>query len=145
MALVMAIGITSVLGIAGATAVAYSTSGAQESQQSGARQNAFSLAEAGIDDSMGVLNLPTNNALDPDTLNKCTSNETKYGTAGSTPTSVSTWRHDSYANGRRGLVRHAQPQHGAVVPDLDREHEEPRPNGIRDAHAAGDRLGRPEP
>ena len=99
MALIMAIGITSVLGIAGATAVAYSTSGAQESQQSGARQNAFSLAEAGINDSMAVLNLPTNNALDPDTLNKCTSNETKYGTTGSNPTSISSWRHDSYANG----------------------------------------------
>ena len=99
MALIMAIGITSVLGIAGATAVAYSTSGAQESQQSGARQNAFSLAEAGINDSMAVLNLPTNNALDPDTLNKCTTNETKYGTAGSNPTSISSWRHDSYANG----------------------------------------------
>ncbi len=77
----------------------YSTSAAQESQQSGSRQNAFSLAEAGINNSMAVLNLPTNNALDPDTLNKCTSNETKYGTAGSTPTSISTWRHDSYANG----------------------------------------------
>src|SRR6185312_11853787 len=99
MALVMAIGITSVLGIAGATAVAYSTSGAQESQQSGARQNAFSLAEAGINNSMAVLNLPTNNALDADTLNKCTTNETKYGTAGASPTSISSWRHDAYANG----------------------------------------------
>ena len=68
MALVMAIGITSVLGIAGTTAIAYSTSGAQESQQSGSRQNAFSLAEAGINNSMSMLNLPTNNALDPDTL-----------------------------------------------------------------------------
>ena len=99
MALVMAIGITSVLGIAGATAVAYSTSGAQESQQSGARQNAFSLAEAGINNSMAVLNLPTNNALDADTLNRCTTNETKYGTAGASPTSISSWRHDTYANG----------------------------------------------
>jgi hypothetical protein len=99
MALVMAIGITSVLGIAGATAVAYSTSGAQEAQQSGSRQNAFTLAEAGVNNSMAVLNLPTNNALDPDTLNKCTTNETKYGTPGSNPTSISSWRHDSYANG----------------------------------------------
>ena len=99
MALIMAIGIMSVLGIAGATAVAYSTSGAQESQQSGARQNAFSLAEAGINNAMSVLNLPTNNALDPDTLNKCTSNETKYGTAGSTPTSISSWRHDPTRTG----------------------------------------------
>ena len=99
MALVMAIGITSVLAIAGTTALAYSTSGAQEAQQSGSRQNAFTLAEAGINNAMAVLNLPTNNALDADTLNKCTSNETKYGTAGASPTSVSSWRHDSYADG----------------------------------------------
>src|SRR3954447_537431 len=99
MALIMAIGITSVLGIAGATAVAYSTSGAQEAQQSGSRQNAFSLAEAGINNAMAVLNLPTNNALDPDTLNKCTSSEAKYGTAGSTPTSFSGWRSGSAAIG----------------------------------------------
>ena len=63
---------------------------------------------------MAVLNLPTNNALDPDTLNKCTSNETKYGTTGSNPTSISSWRHDSYANGTVDLVRHAEPQHRAV-------------------------------
>jgi Tfp pilus assembly protein PilX len=99
MALVMAIGITSVLGIAGTTAMVYTNSAAQESQQSSSRQNAFSLAEAGINNAMSVLNLPTNNALDPDTLNKCTTNETKYGTTGSTPTSISSWRHDSYANG----------------------------------------------
>jgi len=48
---------------------------------------------------MAVLNVPTNNALDPDTLNKCTSNETKYGTPGSSPVSESSWRHDAYANG----------------------------------------------
>jgi hypothetical protein len=48
---------------------------------------------------MAVLNVPTNNALDPDALNKCTSNETKYGTPGSSPVSESTWRHDAYANG----------------------------------------------
>src|ERR1700752_1309434 len=95
MALIMATGITSVLGIAGATAVAYSTSGAQQAQQSGSRQNAFTLSEAGVNNAMAVLNLPTNNALDPDTLNKCTTNETKYGTAGATPTSISSSRHDT--------------------------------------------------
>ena len=63
MALIMAIGITSVLGIAGTTAIAYSTSGAQEAQQSGSRQSAFTLAEGGINNVMAVLNLPTNNAL----------------------------------------------------------------------------------
>jgi len=99
MALVMAIGIMAVLGIAGTTAVMYSTSDAQQATQSRSRNDAFSLAEAGINNAMAVLNVPTNNALDPDTLNKCTSNETKYGTPGSSPVAESTWRHDAYANG----------------------------------------------
>lgn len=99
MALVMAIGIMAVLGIAGTTAVMYSTSDAQQATQSRSRSDAFSLAEAGINDAMAVLNVPTNNALDPDTLNKCTTNETKYGTPGSNATDESSWRHDAYANG----------------------------------------------
>jgi hypothetical protein len=99
MALVMAIGITSVLGIAGATAVAYSTSGAQEAQQSGSRQSAFTLAEAGINNVMAVLNLPTNNALDPDTLPKCTNNEKKYGDPAADRTDTSTWRHSTIDGG----------------------------------------------
>jgi hypothetical protein len=99
MALVMAIGITSVLGIAGATAVAYSTSGAQEAQQSGSRQSAFTLAEAGINNLMAVLNLPTNNALDPETLPKCTNNETKYGDPAADRTDTSTWRHSTIDGG----------------------------------------------
>ena len=99
MALIMAIGITSVLGIAGATAVAYSTSGAQESQQSGSRQSAFSLAEAGINNEMAVLNLPTNNALDPDTLPKCTNNEKKYSDAAADRTDPSTWNHSTIDGG----------------------------------------------
>jgi hypothetical protein len=99
MALVMAIGIMAVLSIAGTTAVMYSTSSAQQATQSRSRSDAFSLAEAGINNAMAVLNVPTNNALDPDVLNKCTSNETKYGTPGSAPVAESTWRHDAYANG----------------------------------------------
>jgi Tfp pilus assembly protein PilX len=99
MALVMAIGIMAVLSIAGTTAVMYSTSSAQQATQSRSRSDAFSLAEAGINNAMAVLNVPTNNALDPDVLNKCTSNETKYGTPGSAPVAESSWRHDAYANG----------------------------------------------
>jgi hypothetical protein len=99
MALVMAIGITTVLGIAGTTAIAYSTSGSQQSNQSRSRSDAFSLAEAGINNSMAVLSLPTNNALKPETLNQCTTNQTKYGSVGSVPTDQSTWRHDAYGNG----------------------------------------------
>src|SRR4029078_13188667 len=81
MALVMAIGITSVLGIAGTTAMVYTNSAAQESQQSSSRQSAFTLAETGINNVRSILNLPTNNALDPDTLPKCTTNNTKYSDA----------------------------------------------------------------
>ena len=68
MALVMAVGIAAVLLIAGATAIAASTSASKESVQSRSRQSAFSMAESGINNSMAVLNLPTNNALDQDTL-----------------------------------------------------------------------------
>jgi Tfp pilus assembly protein PilX len=99
MALVMAIGITTVLAIAGTAAMTYSTSSSTQSAQSRSRANTFSLAEAGINNSMAVLMLPTNDALDPDTLPKCTTNETKYGTVGSIPTAQSTWRHDSYGSG----------------------------------------------
>jgi len=99
MALIMAIGITSVLGIVGATAVSYSTSGAQESQQSSSRQSAFSLAEAGINNVMSVLNLPTNNALDPDTLPKCTNNGTKYSDPSADRTATSSWLHATVDGG----------------------------------------------
>jgi Tfp pilus assembly protein PilX len=99
MALVMAIGITTVLAISGTAAIAYSTSSSQQSNQTRSRSDAFSLAEAGINNSMAVLSLPSNNALDPDTLNKCTTNQTKYGSVGSIPTDQSTWRLDSYGNG----------------------------------------------
>jgi Tfp pilus assembly protein PilX len=99
MALVMAIGITTVLAIAGTTAVAYSTSSTTESSQTSSRSNAFDLAESGINNSMSILNLPTNNALDPDTLPKCTTNGTKYSDPTAIRTSTSTWLHASYADG----------------------------------------------
>jgi hypothetical protein len=99
MALVMAIGITTVLGIVGTTALAYSTSDAQQSNQSRSRQSAFSLAESGINNLMSILNLPTNNALDPETLPKCTTNEKKYTDPAATRTSTSTWLHGTFAGG----------------------------------------------
>jgi Tfp pilus assembly protein PilX len=85
MALVMAIGITTVLAIAGTTAVVYSTSNSQESAQTGSRQDAFSLAEAGINNAMSVLNLPTNNSLDPDTLPTKTSCASSLGSTCTAP------------------------------------------------------------
>jgi Tfp pilus assembly protein PilX len=99
MALVMAIGIMTVLAIAGTTAIAYSTSSAQQSAQTRSRTSAFSLAEAGVNNSMAVLNLPTNNALDPETLPKCTNNEKKYSDASADRASTSTWRHSTIDGG----------------------------------------------
>jgi Tfp pilus assembly protein PilX len=99
MALVMAIGITTVLAIVGTTALAYSTSGSQESNQSRSRQGAFSLAESGINNLMAILNLPTNNALDPETLPKCTTNETKYTDPTASRTTTSTWLHSTLDGG----------------------------------------------
>jgi len=99
MALVMAIGVTTVLAIAGTTAIAYSTSNATQATQSRARQSTFSLAEAGMSNAMAVLNLPTNNALDPDTLPKCTTNDMKYTASGALRTSVSTWMHSTINGG----------------------------------------------
>jgi Tfp pilus assembly protein PilX len=68
LALVMAIGIMTVLGTASATAMYYSTSSARMSDYSKSKSGTFSLAEAGINNSMAVLNNPTTNALDPDAL-----------------------------------------------------------------------------
>ena len=99
MALVMAIGIMTVLAIAGTTAIAYSTSSAQQSAQTRSRTSAFALAEAGVNNSMAVLNLPTNNALDADTLPKCTTNEKKYSDVSADRTSTSTWRHSTIDGG----------------------------------------------
>jgi hypothetical protein len=99
MALIMAIGIMTVLAIVGTTAVAYSTSSAKQSAQTRSRTSAFSLAEAGVNNSMSVLNLSTNNALDPETLPKCTNNEKKYSDAAADRTSTSTWRHSTIDGG----------------------------------------------
>jgi hypothetical protein len=99
MALVLALGIMTVLAIAGTTVMAYSTSGERHAAQTRSRQSAFSLAESGINNSMSVLNLPTNNALDPDTLPKCTTNDKKYSDPAAVRTSTSTWRHGSIDGG----------------------------------------------
>ncbi|MGZ6728044.1 MAG: hypothetical protein ACXVFC_01890 [Gaiellaceae bacterium] len=98
-ALVMAIGITTVLLISGATALTYTTSSQTESNQTRTRVSAFSLAEAGMNNAMSVLNLPTNNALDPDTLPKCTTNNTKYTDPSAARTDTSTWNHSTLGTG----------------------------------------------
>ncbi|HSS79653.1 MAG TPA: hypothetical protein VLK24_00515 [Gaiellaceae bacterium] len=85
MALVMAIGITSVLGIVGTTAMAYSTTNSVESTQSVTRQNAFTLAEAGINNAVAVLNNTSNNSLDPTLLPSRTSCSTALTSTCSSP------------------------------------------------------------
>src|SRR5919204_6536825 len=99
MALVMAVGITTVLLIVATTALAYSTSSERESTQTRSRSSAFSLAESGINNSLAILNLPTNNALDPDVLPACTSNGTKYSDPTAVRTSTSTWLHSTVGGG----------------------------------------------
>jgi hypothetical protein len=99
MALVMAIGISVVLTIAGTTAIAYSTSSATEAVQTRSGQSAFSLSEAGLADAFAVLNVPTNNALDPTTLPACTTNEKKYSAPDANRTSTSGWLHSTLDGG----------------------------------------------
>ena len=98
-ALVMAIGIMAVLGIVGVTVASYSTSATTESNQTQARTSAFALAEGGINNIMAILDLPTNNALDPDVLPKCTTNSTKYSDPSASRTSTSTWLHSTISGG----------------------------------------------
>ncbi len=56
---------STVLAIVGTTAITYTTSGARTASRSTADQKAYALAEAGVNDAMAVLSLPSNNALDP--------------------------------------------------------------------------------
>jgi hypothetical protein len=67
-ALVMSLGMIAVLSIVGTTTLVYTTSNARSGVLSKDNERAFSLAEAGLNNAMAVLSLPTNNALDPDVL-----------------------------------------------------------------------------
>jgi Tfp pilus assembly protein PilX len=61
----LTLGISTVFAIVGTTAIAYTTSGARTASRSTADQKAYALAEAGVNNAMAVLSLPSNNALDP--------------------------------------------------------------------------------
>jgi hypothetical protein len=61
----LTLGVSTVLAIIGTTAITYSTSGARTASRSTADQKAYALAEAGVNDALAVLSLPSNNALDP--------------------------------------------------------------------------------
>jgi hypothetical protein len=62
-ALVLALGVSVVLGIVGTTALMYSSTNSSQSSRSSADQKAFVLAEAGVNDALAVLSNPSNNAL----------------------------------------------------------------------------------
>ena len=74
----MAMGMLAVLSIAVVLVVDSSTSNARSSTRSGGDKVAFALAEAGINNAMAVLNLPTNNALKQSTLVACTGPESGW-------------------------------------------------------------------
>jgi hypothetical protein len=84
-ALVLALGLLAVLLIVSTTIVSYSSSNSRTAVRGKADNLSFSLSEAGIANALAVLNLPSNNALDPDLLpsSEATASTTAYegGTA----------------------------------------------------------------
>src|ERR687888_1876771 len=83
MALVLALGMMTVLGISVVTVVDYASSSSRNASYSRVRMTAFDLADAGMNNALAVLNLPSNNALDPDTLPSCS-------------LAQSSWKHSTY-------------------------------------------------
>jgi Tfp pilus assembly protein PilX len=67
-ALVMALGILVVLSIAAISVLTYAGDNARTTRYQSARVTAYSLAEAGVNEALAVLNRPTNNALTGDLL-----------------------------------------------------------------------------
>ena len=88
-ALVIALGVTVVLSMTVVTVIESASSNQRNATMSGGRASAYDLAEAGVNNAMSVLRLPTNNALDKYVF--CTD-------TGSLPTLPCT-RTDTYSNG----------------------------------------------
>jgi hypothetical protein len=63
-ALVIALGVTVVLSMTVVTVIESATSNQRSSKMTSGRSAAYNLAEAGLNNAMAVLRLPTNNALD---------------------------------------------------------------------------------
>ena len=59
----LTLGISTVLAIVGTTAISYTTSGARTASRSTADQKAYALAEAGVNDALAVLALPSNDEV----------------------------------------------------------------------------------
>src|SRR3989440_7358437 len=89
-ALVIALGVTVVLSMTVVTVIEAASSNQRNATMSGGRASAYDLAEAGVNNAMSVLRLPTNNALDKYVF--CTDTS-------SLPT-LPCQRTDTYANGK---------------------------------------------
>jgi len=116
----VALGIATVLAIAGTTAISYSASGARTAYHSSADQKAFALAEAGVNNAMAVLSLPDNNALDPYLL-PSRSVTLENGTvtyAGVLDQSTGTWRVTSTAVTRNPTGPAASPVRRVLSVDV---------------------------
>ena len=88
-ALVIALGVTVVLSMTVVTVIESATSNQRSSTMTGGRSAAYNLAEAGLNNAMSILRLPSNNSLD------------KYvfcADAASLPT-LPCWRTDAYSAG----------------------------------------------
>ena len=85
-ALVLALGVLTVLAIMIVTVVDYTSSNQRTAYYSKARVTAFDAADAGMNDALSILNNPTQNALDPDIVPACTGN------------AQSNWKHNYYDN-----------------------------------------------
>jgi Tfp pilus assembly protein PilX len=107
-ALVMALGMLIVCAIMVVTVIDYTSANQRTTSYSKTRVTAFDAADAGMNDALAVLNLPTNNALDPDILPKCHTANPDTTTPGQTNptwfssptnfTSQSTWSSQTYGN-----------------------------------------------
>jgi hypothetical protein len=89
-ALVIALGVTVVLSMTVVTVIEAASSNQRNATMSGGRASAYDLAEAGVNNAMSVLRLPTNNALDKYVF--CTD-------SGSLPT-LPCKHTDTYSNGK---------------------------------------------
>ena len=63
-ALVIALGVTVVLSLTVVSVIESATSNQRSSTMTGGRSAAYNLAEAGLNNAMSILRLPTNNSLD---------------------------------------------------------------------------------
>src|SRR6266704_5980940 len=107
-ALVMALGMLVVCTIMVVTVTDYTSTNQRTTFFSKTRMTAFDAADAGMNDALAVLNLPTNNALDPDILPKCHTANPDTTTPGATNptwfssptnfTSQATWSAQTYGN-----------------------------------------------